>query len=96
MEVLPRNKSGVTHLWDTDPFQLGDWLDPMAPPDKPWKSPTDATMVANMFLLYSLNHMSRVSAIFGKTAERISFEIESKAAREQFYAEYVTRNGRIV
>ncbi|KAK4154964.1 bacterial alpha-L-rhamnosidase-domain-containing protein [Chaetomidium leptoderma] len=28
MRVLPRNKSGATHPWDTSVFQLGDWLDP--------------------------------------------------------------------
>ncbi|KZL74733.1 bacterial alpha-L-rhamnosidase domain protein, partial [Colletotrichum tofieldiae] len=42
MSKLPRNKSGATHLWDTSIFQLGDWLDPAAPPEAPWKSPTDS------------------------------------------------------
>ncbi|KAB8229854.1 bacterial alpha-L-rhamnosidase [Aspergillus alliaceus] len=33
MKTLPRNQTGATHLWDTKIFQLGDWLDPAAPPD---------------------------------------------------------------
>ncbi|KAH7173141.1 bacterial alpha-L-rhamnosidase-domain-containing protein [Fusarium flagelliforme] len=59
MKVLPRMESG---LWDPKPFQLGDWLDPAAPPDQPCKGATDAKMVSNMFLLQSLDLMSKISA----------------------------------
>ncbi|KAI8299833.1 hypothetical protein K4K59_001925 [Colletotrichum sp. SAR11_240] len=96
MRVLPRNKSGATHLWDTSVFQLGDWLDPAAPPDAPWKSPTDAKMVANMFLIQSLNLMARISAILGHKDKQAQFEKEADAAKTEFHLDYVTQNGRIV
>ncbi|KAF5507736.1 putative beta-glucosidase O [Colletotrichum aenigma] len=96
MRVLPRNKSGATHLWDTSVFQLGDWLDPAAPPDAPWKSPTDAKMVANMFLIQSLNLMARISAILRHKDKQAEFEKEADAAKTEFHLEYVTQNGRIV
>ncbi|KAE9579548.1 hypothetical protein CGMCC3_g4097 [Colletotrichum fructicola] len=96
MRVLPRNKSGATHLWDTSVFQLGDWLDPAAPPDAPWKSPTDAKMVANMFLIQSLSLMARISAILGHKDKQAEFEKEAGAAKTEFHQEYVTQNGRIV
>ncbi|KAF9880833.1 bacterial alpha-l-rhamnosidase domain protein [Colletotrichum karsti] len=91
MKVLPRNKTGATHLWDTS-----DWLDPAAPPDAPWKSPTDAKMVANMFLIQSLRLMDRISGILGQEDKRAKFEKEAKAALSQFHEEYVTQTGRMV
>ncbi|KAL0942730.1 bacterial alpha-l-rhamnosidase domain protein [Colletotrichum truncatum] len=96
MKVLPRNKSGATHLWDPVVFQLGDWLDPAAPPNAPWKSPTDARMVANMFLIQSLNLIARISGILGQDAKKAEFEQEAEAAKAQFHEEYVTQNGRVV
>ncbi|KAJ0283646.1 hypothetical protein Brms1b_007090 [Colletotrichum noveboracense] len=85
MRVLPRNKSGATHLWDTSVSQLGDWLDPAAPPDAPWKSPTDAKMVANMFLIQSLNIMARISAILGHKDKQAEFDKEADAAKTEFH-----------
>ncbi|KAK4119732.1 glycoside hydrolase family 78 protein [Parathielavia appendiculata] len=96
MRVLPRNKSGLTHLWDTTVFQLGDWLDPAAPPDQPWKSATDAKMVANMFLIQSLDVMAKISNLLGRAPEHKRFTLEAAAARAEFHQEYVTPNGRIV
>ncbi|KAI3550497.1 hypothetical protein CSPX01_01547 [Colletotrichum filicis] len=96
MVKLPRNQSGAKHLWDNSIFQLGDWLDPTAPPDAPWKSPTDAKMVANMFLIQSLRLMARISGILGEETRKVDFESEFRAAKAQFHQEYVTQNGRIV
>jgi alpha-L-rhamnosidase len=134
MRVLPRNKTGATHLWDPAPFQLGvsvylffpflklcslhyasciyffvlplpnlfpfsiqDWLDPAAPPDQPWKSATDAKMVANMFLIQSLDLMTQISALLGRAAEETQhFRDEAASARAEFHDEYVTHNGRLV
>ncbi|KAF6832990.1 bacterial alpha-l-rhamnosidase domain protein [Colletotrichum musicola] len=96
MKVLPRNKTGATHLWDPAVFQLGDWLDPAAPPDAPWKSPTDAKMVANMFLIQSLNLMVQISDILGHNDKKAEFAAEAAAAMTQFHEEYVTQNGRLV
>ncbi|KAH7127241.1 bacterial alpha-L-rhamnosidase-domain-containing protein [Dendryphion nanum] len=96
MSVLPRNKTGATHLWDNSIFQLGDWVDPAAPPDAPWKSPTDAKMIANMFLIQSLELMSRISSILSNSDKEKYFWMEAQAARAEFHDEYVTSNGRIV
>ncbi|KAH7355900.1 bacterial alpha-L-rhamnosidase domain protein [Pyrenochaeta sp. MPI-SDFR-AT-0127] len=96
MSVLPRNKVGATHLWDNSVFQLGDWLDPAAAPEAPWKSYTDAKMIANMFLIHSLELMAQISGILGKKSEKCYFNTEALAARAQFHEEYVTPNGRLV
>ncbi|RYC79794.1 hypothetical protein BFJ63_vAg17323 [Fusarium oxysporum f. sp. narcissi] len=70
MKALPRNKSAASRLWDPTPFQLGDWLDPSAPQDQPWKGATDAKMVSNMFLIQSLDLMAQISGILGNDAEQ--------------------------
>ncbi|KAL5357138.1 bacterial alpha-L-rhamnosidase-domain-containing protein [Aspergillus floccosus] len=96
MQRLPRNSTGATHLWDRSIFQLGDWLDPAASPHAPWKGVTDAQMVANAFLIRSLDLMARISDILGWTTDHEYFQSESQAARHEFQEEYVTANGRIV
>ncbi|KAF7586539.1 hypothetical protein BBP40_008694 [Aspergillus hancockii] len=95
MKTLPRNKTGNTHLWDTTIFQLGDWLDPAAPPEAPWKGATDAKLVANAFLIHSLDIITRIADILGKSSDREHYATESQAARTEFQYEYVTPNGRI-
>ncbi|KAB8251145.1 bacterial alpha-L-rhamnosidase domain protein [Aspergillus flavus] len=95
LKRLPRNQTGSTHLWDTTIFQLGDWLDPAAPPDAPWKGATDAKLVANAFLIRSLDYMSRIAGILGKDDDRGQFAAELKEVWKEFQDEYVTPNGRI-
>jgi len=38
---------GHDSLWDPDIYQLGDWLDPMAPLDEPGNGRTDGALVAD-------------------------------------------------
>ncbi|KAK1149690.1 hypothetical protein N8T08_005243 [Aspergillus melleus] len=95
MKTLPRNKTGATHLWDTSIFQLGDWLDPAAPPDAPWKGLTDAKMVSNAFLIHSLDLISRIATILDKPEDAKMYSSDAVLTRDQFQAEYVTPNGRI-
>jgi alpha-L-rhamnosidase len=45
---IPR---GLDELWDIEYWQLGDWLDPTAPPDQPGDSRTNATLVADAYLV---------------------------------------------
>ncbi|KAG5746833.1 hypothetical protein H9Q70_010482 [Fusarium xylarioides] len=92
MKVLPRQKSG---LWDPQPFQLGDWLDPAAPPDQPWAGATDAKMVSNMFLLQSLDLMSKICGVLGRKDEQQRFKEDYQVTRLEFQQEYVTPRGRI-
>jgi alpha-L-rhamnosidase len=53
-------------------------------------------MVANMFLIHSLEVMGRISRILGRDSERLYFEAEAQAAHSQFHEEYITSNGRLV
>ena len=67
--VWPR-RSG---LWDTG-FQFGDWLDPSAPPDRPGVTATDPYLVANAYLVHSLDIMTRVAELLDRHHDARSVE----------------------
>ncbi|KAG4440630.1 hypothetical protein IFR05_003889 [Cadophora sp. M221] len=96
IDVIPRREKEGTRLWDPSIFQLGDWLDPAAPPDMPWKSATDAQLVANAFLVHSLDLISRISLILGQTTDQEKFSADALATRQDFQDEYVSPKGRLV
>ncbi|KAL2809162.1 bacterial alpha-L-rhamnosidase domain protein [Aspergillus granulosus] len=96
MRNVPLQATGATHLWDLSIFNLGDWLDPAAPPDAPWKGATDAKMVANAFLIHSLDIMSKISRLLNQEPDHTHFITSAAAARQEFQDEYITRTGRIV
>ena len=57
------------HCWTTGGRQLGDWLDPTAPPDNPMLAMTDPALVATAFYARSTRIMSRWAATLGRTAD---------------------------
>ncbi|KAH8671583.1 bacterial alpha-L-rhamnosidase-domain-containing protein [Xylariales sp. PMI_506] len=84
-------------LWDSEKaFQLGDWLDPDAPPDEPSKGLTDAHLVANSFLIRTTELMSNISSILGLEAARRQYREDAEALRQEFGNEYITASGRVV
>ncbi|PNH47724.1 hypothetical protein VD0004_g582 [Verticillium dahliae] len=94
--VVPNvNKTGSVHLWDFAAPQLGDWLDPNASPHEPWKAVTDPPLVANAFLIHSLDAMSQMAGLLGKELDATRYRQEAAACRLEFAAEYVSPNGRL-
>ncbi|PPF79301.1 alpha-L-rhamnosidase [Subtercola sp. Z020] len=87
--------TGETGLWNTG-FQLGDWLDPAAPPDHPGNSQTDKYLVATAYHVKTARILADVARILGNTddAERYT-EIAGKAATA-FREEYLSETGRVV
>jgi alpha-L-rhamnosidase len=78
-------------LWVTG-FQLGDWLDPDAPPGEAWKAKADNTMVANAVFAHSvqlladtLDLLGQPSADYAAVAKR-----QREKAWERWGAEAVT------
>jgi alpha-L-rhamnosidase len=95
LKACPRDTRGGRLLYDPSLFQLGDWLDPDAPPDKPQNAKTDAQLVANAFLIHSLDIISKISSILGRDQEAKQYADEAKLVRKQFCDEYMTPNGRL-
>jgi alpha-L-rhamnosidase len=44
-------------------FQYGDWLDPDAPGDQPWKAKCDSDFLANAFLAHSARLVARAATV---------------------------------
>ncbi|RFU27466.1 hypothetical protein B7463_g8877, partial [Scytalidium lignicola] len=96
LDKIPRNTKKMSCLWDPNCFQFGDWLDPYAPPQEPQQGRTDAVLVANAFLIHSLDLVACVARILQKHTDSNKYEQEARVAKEEFSNEYISPNGRIV
>ncbi|KAL3468065.1 bacterial alpha-L-rhamnosidase-domain-containing protein [Aspergillus heterothallicus] len=87
---------GPDRLWDDTLFQLGDWLDPTAPPDQPGNSRTDGTLVADAYLVYITGIQALISSILGETADATRYESDYKTLKSLFQAKYISPTGLLV
>ncbi|MEU4385469.1 family 78 glycoside hydrolase catalytic domain [Promicromonospora sp. NPDC023805] len=90
---LQNRLAGEHHVWDQS-YQLGDWLDPSAPPDDPARGLTDPHLVATAYY-------ARSSDVLAATAQRVrpddvaELEARAAAARRGFRTAYRTGPGRL-
>lgn len=89
---IPRQANG---LWDPHVHQLGDWLDPDAPPSEPGRAKTDPHLVANAYLAHISAIMARVSSILDLKDDAVKYEAESTKIKKLFQEEYITSTGRL-
>jgi alpha-L-rhamnosidase len=89
---LMDRRSGESHLWNSG-FQLGDWLDPAAPPQDPADALTDRYLVATAYFAWSAKHVALMAETLGKTADAAHYSALAAAVREAFVGEYVTADG---
>jgi len=87
--------AGETFLWDRG-FQFGDWLDPTAPPDKPWQARTDKAIVATAYFAHSAELVSRAAAVLRRAEEERSYAALAAQVKSAFAREYVTPAGRLM
>ncbi len=57
--------AGPDHLWDTG-LQLGDWLDPAAPPDNPADARTDRHLVATAYHAWTAGLLAEAAEVLGR------------------------------
>ena len=84
-----------TLLWDKG-FQFGDWLDPTAPPDKPWQARTDAAIIATAYFAHSAELVARAAEVLGRTEAKQRYAELAAKVKAAFAHEYVTPAGRIM
>jgi alpha-L-rhamnosidase len=65
--------AGPGRLWE-EGFQLGDWLDPDAPPDDPAAAKTDKHLVATAYFAWSARHLGALAAVLGRADEARDYE----------------------
>ncbi|MER7930034.1 family 78 glycoside hydrolase catalytic domain [Streptomyces sp. NPDC096057] len=86
--------AGPDRLWDSG-YQLGDWLDPIAPPEDPAASRTDRYLVATGYFAWSARHLALSAAELGddEAADRYSGLADEVAGA--FRDRYVLPDGRM-
>ncbi len=86
--------AGDDHLWN-EGFQLGDWLDPDAPPQDPADAKTDKYLVATAYFAWSTRHLAQAAAVLGKTEDAAHYGRLADQVRDAFGAEYLLPDGRL-
>ncbi|MEU0089808.1 family 78 glycoside hydrolase catalytic domain [Kribbella sp. NPDC006257] len=85
--------AGADLLW-TGGFQFGDWLDPTAPPDNPFRAKADPDVLATAHLARSAQIVAEASALTGDASQEYA-EL-ARRVRAAFAAEYATEGGRVL
>ncbi|PPF57274.1 alpha-L-rhamnosidase [Clavibacter michiganensis] len=84
--------AGPDRLWD-EGFQLGDWLDPAAPPEDPADASTDRYLVATAYLAQSTLHLARTAEVLGLDDDAAHYARVAEEVREAFRRAYVLPDG---
>ena len=87
--------AGESHLWDKG-MQLGDWLDPTAPPNRPAEAQTDAKLVATGYHALTAGLLSDTARVLGRDSDATRYAQLAADIRKAFAAEYISANGRLV
>ncbi|MDO4243097.1 MAG: family 78 glycoside hydrolase catalytic domain [Actinomyces sp.] len=82
------------HVWDSG-LQLGDWLDPSAPPDNPLQAMTDPYLVATAFFARSARIVSLWAAELGRAEDAEHYASLADAVGEGFRARFTDSAGRM-
>lgn len=89
-------RRGSDGLWDSELWQLGDWLDPRAPPEEPGDALTDSTLVADTYLVHVTDVLARISEKLGQEADASRFRADFDRLKTVFQHKYVAPSGRLV
>ncbi|XVS60978.1 family 78 glycoside hydrolase catalytic domain [Actinosynnema sp. CA-299493] len=69
--------------------QLGDWLDPAAPPEDPWAARTDAHLVATAYAARSARVLADTAAVLGETTDATRYRALHERVRSGFADTYL-------
>ncbi|KAL2671588.1 hypothetical protein Neosp_014178 [[Neocosmospora] mangrovei] len=83
---IPRNRDG---LWDPEPFQFGDWLDPLSPADSPGNATTHRVLVADAYLVKMTEIMSQISNALGNQDLAKNYTRQHDDLKQAFEATWV-------
>lgn len=89
-------RRGSDGLWDPNLWQLGDWLDPTAPPIEPGDARTSGTLVADAYLVHVTSVISQISEILGHGQDTARFRTDHAKLKAMFQAKYIASSGLLV
>ncbi|MDX2967843.1 alpha-L-rhamnosidase [Kribbella solani] len=87
--------AGGDLLWSGG-FQFGDWLDPTAPPDNPFRAKADPDVLATAHLARSAEVVGKAAELVGQSDLAREYTELAARVRQAFAAEYTTDGGRIL
>ena len=87
--------SGHDLLW-SGRFQLGDWLDPTAPPDNPAAAKADPDVIATACFARSAEIVSHAASVLGDAEAAGHYGSLAAGVRQAFADNYVTPAGRVL
>ncbi|QTB90513.1 family 78 glycoside hydrolase catalytic domain [Bifidobacterium saguini] len=86
-------------VWDRPPKlefgQLGDWLDPTAPPEDAAKAMTAKELVATAFYAQSVTIAKHMAEILGNDGDKSDFEALEHRVRTGFQRRFIKADGRM-
>jgi len=86
--------AGPTRLWDTG-MQLGDWLDPTAPPDRPMEAMTDPYLVATASFAHSATRLGDIAERIGRPDDAHHYRSLAAEVRTAFVARWTDGAGTL-
>jgi alpha-L-rhamnosidase len=87
--------AGPDRLWRGG-FQYGDWLDPTAPPDDPYRAKSDPDVVATAHFARSSWILAESASLLGRLDEAEKYRALSEEVRAAFAHAFVTPAGRVL
>ncbi|HWD82852.1 MAG TPA: alpha-L-rhamnosidase C-terminal domain-containing protein, partial [Kribbella sp.] len=87
--------AGGDLLWSGG-FQFGDWLDPTAPPENPFRAKADPDVLATAHLARSAEVVAKAAEVVGQTDLAREYADLAARVRQAFAAEYATEGGRVL
>jgi alpha-L-rhamnosidase len=87
--------AGPGYLWAGE-SQLGDWLDPLAPPENPASAQADPDVVATAYFARSAELLSKSAHALGRTEDAQYFGDLANAVRSAFVSAYVAEDGMVL
>lgn len=84
--------AGPDRLWN-EGFQLGDWLDPAAPPQDPGAGRTDRYLVATAYFARSAQAVADMARVLGRSADAARYATLAAEVASAFRTAYVLPDG---
>lgn len=91
---LVSERAGASLIWESD-VQLGDWLDPTAPPENPAAAQTPPGLVATAYFALSAHCVAQAAEVLGLTRVAKHYGGLSERIAEAFRNEFITPGGRL-
>lgn len=93
VDLLER-RAGDDRLWIGD-FQLGDWLDPAAPPEDPAQAMTDRDLVASAYFAWSARHLAKTAQVLGRDQDADHYGQLADEVAAAIRSRYLDQDGRL-